>query len=800
MHNKNNMLNKHAYPILLFMGLVALPLGAFAQQGHLFSGKVTDTRSRPVAGATIYLLNTPHATVADSLGHFRFERIAAGNYTVQVSAAGFAVLGREVQVGAAATAPVHFILLDAAVQLDAVVVSAQKREESLQKVPLSITALSAKQVQEYRLWNSKELTAIVPNLYAANPGDDRNVTAIRGIATTSYDPAIATYIDGVNQFSLDTYMAQLWDVERIEVLRGPQGTLYGRNAMGGVINVITKQPGNATTGFAELTAGNFGQLRINAGIRTPVIKNKLFAGAALAYQKRDGFYTNDFYKRSFDEQYTVAGNYYLKYQAVGGLQLALNVKHQHHRNKGAFPLVNGATEALANPFHLSQNAVATMVDNTLNVSLTASRSGKNFDFSAQTAYQQNRRYYNQPLDGDFSPIDGITIINDYPGNWNRVKVLTQELRLHSPAAAAKRIKWTAGSYLFFQDNPTKQAVRFGKDAAFVGAPDINFSIINATKAKSYGLAFYGQVRYAVTQHLHIIGGLRYDAEKKTYAIRGDYQKDPAPNPVFATRPDTSARIRFHAFSPKLGIACAIGKHSDLFATYSRGYRTGGLTALSSDPSQPPLYPYLPEYSNNMELGIKHNLFDHRLQLNITAFYTLVTDAQVPTLLLPDAVTVTKNAGRLSSRGIELELAAKPARGLQLDYHVGYTHAKYQNLKLSQNGTAVNLSGKRQIFTPATTSMLALQYSCTLGGRLPLQLVARGEWMHLGKQYFDLANTIAQNGYGLLNARLGVSLKRWALLLWARNLGDKKYLAYAYDFGAVHLGNPKTMGLSVSVGL
>ena len=178
----------------------------------------------------------------------------------------------------AANESLNIQLTDAGHQLDAVLVTAQKTEELLQKVPFSITAISARQVQQYRLWNNNELTAIVPNLYSSNSGDDRNVTSIRGITTTSYDPAVATYIDGVNQFSLDTYIASLLDVERIEVLRGPQGTLYGRNAMGGVINIITKQPTNATNGFAEINFGNYNQQRYSAGLRTPLVKNKLFIG------------------------------------------------------------------------------------------------------------------------------------------------------------------------------------------------------------------------------------------------------------------------------------------------------------------------------------------------------------------------------------------------------------------------------------------------------------------------------------------------------------------------------------------
>ena len=177
--------------------------------------------------------------------------------------------------------------------------------------------------------------------------------------------------------------------------------------------------------------------------------------------------------------------------------------------------------------------------------------------------------------------------------------------------------------------------------------------------------------------------------------------------------------------------------------------------------------------------------------------TKVTDAQVPTLVLPDAITVTRNAGELSSTGGELELAATPVKGLQAEYNFGYTHAEYKSLKLSQNGAVVDLEGKKQIFTPELTSMLALQYAYELGTKHHLKLVARGEWLYLGKQYFDLSNNISQDAYSLLNTRFGIASKFGELMFWGRNLGDKKYIAYAYDFGAVHLGNPKTYGVTLT---
>jgi len=175
---------------------------------------------------------------------------------------------------------------DSAKSLNEVIVTAQRREEKLGKVPIAVSAFTSTQVQEFRLWNNKDISGIVPGLYAADPGDGRDVISIRGITSTSYDPAVAVYIDGINQFGLDTYIPSLFDIARIEVLRGPQGTLYGRNAMGGVLNIITRQPGNSTGGFVELGAGNHGQQRYSAALRTPLIKDKLFIGIAGLYDRR----------------------------------------------------------------------------------------------------------------------------------------------------------------------------------------------------------------------------------------------------------------------------------------------------------------------------------------------------------------------------------------------------------------------------------------------------------------------------------------------------------------------------------
>ena len=776
--------------------LLLTSLSFFGQSSLVLSGTIADASSQGIPRASINILNTNRGAVTDAEGKFSIASVAPGRYTLQISAIGYATIDKYIILSPDNKEPLTIQLSPASTQLDVVIVSAQKKEEALQKIPFSISSISARQAQDYRLWDIKEVSAIVPNLYSADPGDNRNVTSIRGITTTSYDPAITTYIDGVNQFNLDTYIAQLVDVERIEILRGPQGTLYGRNAMGGVINIITKQPTNELNGNVELSVGNYGQHRFGYAIKFPIVKDKLFAGFAGVYEGRDGFYTNEFDNSSFDRQTGATGNYFVKYLPNSKWNLALNIKHNWNRNHGTFPLVPDPVAALSDPFKLNQNAVTKMIDDIFNGSLSINHYGSGFQFSSQTAYQTNHRYYDQPIDGDFSPIDGVTIINNYGDDWNRVKALTQEFKFSSPAAATSPLSWTVGTYLFLQDNPVKQAVHFGNDAALVGAPDKNFSLINTTEGKNRGIAFFGQATYGITEKLDLIAGLRFDYEKKELSVLGEYQKDPDPNPIFQTQPDTSATTSFNAFSPKLGLAFHPTEHSNLYVSYSRGYRTGGLTQLGSDPSQPPLYPYKPEYSDNVEVGIKNNLWQNRLYLNFAAFYTRVKDAQVPTLILPDAITVTTNAGELTSKGVEMEVSSTPIKGLQAVYNVGFTDAEYKTLKLSQNGSSVDLAGNKQIFTPDVTSMLALQYSYDLGTKQRLQIVVRGEWMYFGKQYFDLANNISQSPYNVLNTRFGLSAKNFEIMFWGRNLSDQHYIAYAYDFGAVHLGNPKTYGVTL----
>src|SRR5699024_153946 len=286
-----------------------------------------------------------------------------------------------------------------------ITVTAHTQEQDLQKVPVAVSHLTDPEMIRERIWKTQDLTGLFPNLYMGHPGDGRNAIGIRGIATTSYDPAVAIYVDGVIQFDLDTYTDGLQDIERIEVLRGPQGTLYGRNAMGGVINIITREPANETKGFAGIDFGNYGLWRRSIGFRTGLVPGKLFFGLSGQYEKQDGYFTNEYNNSSFDRKNRVMGNYYLKYLAQNNWAFSLNYKHSNSRNHGAFTLAGSIDQAMENPFKVNQNALTRMVDNVSNASLSIRHRGQSADFSSQTSFQSNYLIYEDPIDGDFSPLD-----------------------------------------------------------------------------------------------------------------------------------------------------------------------------------------------------------------------------------------------------------------------------------------------------------------------------------------------------------------------------------------------------------
>jgi iron complex outermembrane recepter protein len=795
----------------IFIKLITLTVCFLVSYSSIFSqsisGKVTTKGGEGLSGTNIKILNSNLGTVSDKDGKYQFKKVPSGNVTLEISAVGFSTKTQKNASKSNENQEINIVLTESNAQLEEVVVSAEKIEQNAQKLPLAISTISSKQVADYRLWNIKDLTSIVPNMYTASAGDDKNFISIRGIASSSYDQPVATYVDGVNQFRLDAYIPQLIDIERVEILRGPQGTLYGRNSMGGVINIITKQPTNKTAGFGEVNFGSFGTQRYTAGVRTPLIKDHLYVGASVMYDARDGFYTNIFDNSKFDVHNSFTGNYFLKYVASPKFSAVLNLKHYNRKNKGSFTLAPYAAALVDSvKYKVNYNAVAQDNDNTLNGSAVLNYYGNKVNITSITAYQTNDRFYEGPIDADVQlpyksqglDVNAVEVKND--AGQNTVSFWTQEVRLNSSANSDSPLKWTLGGFYFTQNDPSSQNLIIGKDGSKFGQPNNAKSLTNAL-ADNNGIAFFGQATYAINEAFDLTLGLRYDSENQKLTVGSKFQQGTF---TATTRSDTTASTSFSAFSPKANLTYKVAENQVAYISYSRGYRAGGFSQIGFDPSDAPLVAFAPEYSNNIEFGWKGTYFDNRLRANFSVFNIQVTDAQTPTLV-PELGfrTATRNAGNFSSTGFESEISATIAKGLQIDWNFGMTSATYSKLALPQTvfvagkSTKVekDFTGNKQILTPSFTSMLAVQYSIAFTKNI--QYVARGEMRMLGKQYFDLPNKYSQDDYSLFNVRTGFSTKNYDVMFWGRNLSNTTYIAYAYSFGSATLGNPRTVGLSLS---
>ena len=758
------------------------------------SGKITNKNGDALSGASIRMLNSNLATQTDEKGVYKLSS-PSGNQTLVVSLVGFASINQSVILQKSENKTLDIQLAEANNVLEEVVVTAEKVEDVAQKLPYAITALSAQQVQNFRLWNLQDLSGIVPNLSLNNAGDDRNVTSIRGIVNANYDQTVATVVDGVVQFDNDTYIAQLYDVERIEVLRGPQSTLYGRNAMGGVINIITRQPSNVLKTNIDVTFGNYGLSRYGVRTSLPIIKDKFWVGVALNTEKRDGYFTNKFNNLPFDNFKSLYLSTNLKYQATKRLSATLNIKVSSRTNDGSYTLVGRDSLAFAEPFKVNLNRLGTDKDNIINASLVLHNAGDKVNWTSVSAFQQNTRYYTDTLDADFGPKDFAAILVTNKDGYNTVGVFTQDIKVSS-AATDSPLKWTAGTYFFTQNAPEQQGL-----VSILAAPVVltNGSKVFApyvtdtrTQGTRTGLSFYGQALYTIGK-FDFTGGLRYDYEQKDLTRyidivkKGNIVQTDVAN--FQYRPSG-------VFSPKFSVAFHPTDNQMYYATYTRGFRAGGLNDAAAKPE---LVQFNPETSDNFEIGVKDTYFNNRVRSNLTFFMINWNDIQVPTYV-PGFQSVVQNAGKATSSGIEYELSAILAKGLQADVSYGYTDASYKTLSVANAFKPQNddLSGKKQIFTPSSTLMIALQYTKEFKGALNFGFVARTEYKRMGTTYYNLANTVKQDPYGVVNVKAGITTKYFDLMFWGRNLGETVYINYGYTFPGINpvsLGMPRTMGVT-----
>jgi iron complex outermembrane recepter protein len=700
--------------------------------------------------------------------------------------------------------------------IDDIVVTARKVSENIQDTPISITAFSAEGLEARNVDGLSGLSDFTPNLTintsSAFSGSSQTAAVfIRGIGQTDFtlntDPGVGTYVDGVYISRAVGGLLDLGDVERVEILRGPQGTLFGKNTIGGAINITTRTPEFETSGSVSALYGSDDWFKVSGNVTgglSDTVAAKLFA----RYEKRDGYVlrTTDGLKQGNKNSFDVRGA--LLFKPSDTFKVQINADYTRSRENGA-PLVPIAINPNALFVVLHNSLVAPGLQPTLGakafynsqfvpsniytvegnldvysdadvwgVSMNAEYEIGAATLRSITAYRDVKSRFAR--DGDGSPLQVNSTANDYKYNQ-----FSQEFQLLGKAANDK-LSYLLGAYFLREKGNDLNIVDFGF---------VEFSSGGKVKTNSY--AAFAQLGYEVVDKLTLTAGLRYTDETRTFTPSQFITKlrYTIPIPPFPAQlgvlnlpvgtpvvlPGTY-KVGSSEWTPMVNVSYKATDDILLYATFSRGFKGAGFSQrvyppnLELGPMGPtgrilPPPPFGTESVSVYEAGFKLSTPNRKFRLNGAAFYTDYSDLQV-TVQLGVAPT-TLNAAAASVKGFELEAQFVPIDGLRLDFGAGYTDAQYDSLDARVSG--ITLASKLP-GTSKWTANAAVSYEIELGGG---SLTPRIDWAYRSKFFFDANNAVSENGYGVWNASLTYNTgeKGFEVSAFVKNLGDKLFYTH-----------------------
>jgi iron complex outermembrane receptor protein len=766
----------------------AIALGA--EHPGRIAGRVLDPTGAPLEGATIAVAGAPArlaTTTAD--GGFSLDGLPDGEYELGASLPGFAPSSIRVRLKQGAAAPVVFRLRVLA--HDSVVVTAARTgERDLQSTPLAVSVLSGAELARARAETVEDLAGRAPSLtFSQNTGFAQ--LTIRGIGTNAVfagsDPSSAVYVDGVYLARPAMVLADFVDLDRVEVLRGPQGTLYGRNAVGGALNVITRAPPDAFDAEARLAAGNLGALRGDALLRGPLVAGTLRGSLALLRGVEDG------YVRDLEHLgHTLGGEDVTAGRAK--LQLAT----------GRSELLLSGDATLRDPPPLSYSKVLEVkpgfsVDNPADpreVRTSTLASSRNLQWGAAARYTLRLAPdttlasltafrsldYELVSDTDITELElTVADIHERQHQWSEELTLAQERPGRS---------WLLGVFLFDEADHQPTTVRLGR-------PGLDNRLDPSVEARSS--AAFGQGSFALTRRLSATLGLRYTHERKTIDNSGRLDTQDVPARLVAGSDYAySDELAHDAWTPKLGFEWKLGERALAYASATRGFKSGGFNISSSEPGRG----YAPEWAWSYEAGWKATLAGGRACLDLAGFHTDYTDLQVQFTIRPGEIDIS-NAAAASISGVEAEASWQLVHALRAGGHLAWLDATYDRyVAVGTDGATRDVAGNRLSNAPEWSGRLWLEWSGRAGrlGALRLRAEARAQSTAFFTPFND--DVQRQRPYGLLDASAELARPRWSLAAYGRNLTDAAYITGSFSSPPPAIGGrpapPREWGLRLAV--
>ncbi len=704
-------------------------------------------------------------------------------------------------------------------KLETVVITATKRAQPLQTTPIAVSVVTGAQLEEANLNNLSTIVQQIPTVnFRTNASNKDSALFIRGVGTIStspgVEPTVSLVLDGVVTARPGQATLDLVEVDRIEVLRGPQGTLFGKNSSAGVVNIVTRAPGKKTEGYVDLSVYQGGERRVRAGLSGELAPNLVRGSLSVMDAKFDGNVTNVFdgsKVNGYDRQ-GIRGR--LDITPAKDLKITLIADHSkalddtptgvaYATDVHTFP-TNATT---ANPLFAAavspvvpspgnrqinsdmhtrvadkNQGLSAQVDWTLGdlqlTSITAQRKWKNTQFQDQDRLSMVYRQFNQTADrGDL----------DFTQT-------SQELRLAS--TRKQFLEYVAGLYYFEGKNdeqyrrdvtrcPTTVAVALPSGLVPCSAGTVTTDNGVATYGvRTKSKALFGEGTFNFSEALRGIAGLRFTQDDLSYHHGRVASATGVPG-VGATRATVNGATRENAVSGRIGPQFNLSQDMMAYATYSRGYKGPAYNVFfNMSPTQDNVL--APEKSESYEVGLKTELLDKRVRLNLAAFQTDYDgyQANVPDLVNGVIVTRLINAGKVSTKGVEIDLTARVTPSLTLNAGLANILARVKTFACPVGAAAsCDINGKPLPFSPDWKASLRLKYSQPLSGSLSIDYGVDASWQ--SRTNFDLQQQpdSFQSEYTIVNASIALqSTAGWRLALVGKNLTDQSYASFIQSSG------------------
>ena len=639
-----------------------------------------------------------------------------------------------------------------------ITVTAQKQSEDIKDVPMSVQVFTGDMMDDAGIGNTVDLVRHTPNLHMRDSGSE-HVIVIRGIS--SYNGSLTSpsgyYVDNIPYPLQVMHNSDFMDVERIEVLRGPQGTLYGKNSESGLIHVITRAPDQNLRGRIKAGYSSFNTWQGGFSLSGPLAGDTLFAGIQGLGITSDGFINNTMAKNDESgKKEHFSGRGRLRWLPSENLEIQLSADGlSHDDGYGIFRFYEGSFKT---PVHEIAQDVRDQfkTEDGNGQSLSIRHSGSRFD----TFFVAGRQDYEMKAFGDrfLFPMNNGT--NEFVYN---TELYTAELRVSSSPDTEGRLKWLVG---ISADN---EDTGYNADVNNAGNELISFRRADLDLSSR---AVFGQMTWQFTDRWFVTLGGRLDYQEVT----GDIRETTAGRAY-----ESSDEMDNTEFLPKLALRYSLSRDASLYAGAAKGFIAGGVNPWASL-SIPESKTFDPEFTTNYEVGIKGSFFNGSLDLDASLFYIEIKDKQVSEMHVEYEQSVIRNVAEATSWGGELSLVSRPAGGWEVFGGIGFAVAEIDQWQPKEKNSegeyvVVDYSGKKLQNVPEYTGNIGVQY------RHPSGFMARAEILGVGKFYGDPKNTTSQEAHELVNAKIGWETETWDAYLWGKNLTDKEYATYVSPFGS-----------------